>query len=226
MAKGRADTPMGSGRKDGKMNIALRRILWKLMLYVLLWAVPMAAQAAPTTFYIRAGATGNGSGTDWTNAYGSLPSTLQRGATYYIADGTYPGYTLDDPVSGMELITVKKATVADHGTSVGWSDSFGDGQAVFPSIMFSTSYYVFDGVTGGGPGNWDSGFGFEITSTPPNSCRDNGNLITFGPGASFVTVRHSHIHAGSQPLRWSGCQSPRKPAGSPRCNCTFGSPAS
>ena len=29
------------------------------------------------------------------------------------------------------VITIKKATVSDHGTPTGWSDTYGDGQAVF-----------------------------------------------------------------------------------------------
>src|SRR5688572_27675121 len=40
--------------------------------------------------FIRAGATGAANGNNWTDAWTSLPSSLVRGDTYYIADGTYP----------------------------------------------------------------------------------------------------------------------------------------
>src|SRR3989344_1794864 len=114
------------------------------------------------TFYIRDGATSS-SCTDWTNACDSLPGTLQRGATYYIADGSYGSYTFDDPVFGTQLITIKKATASDHGTNTGWSSSYGSGQAVFGGTLnFNTSYWVFDGQTGGGPGSWKTGHGFKI----------------------------------------------------------------
>jgi parallel beta-helix repeat protein len=58
--------------------------------------------------YVRAGAIGNGTGSDWTNAITQLPATLTRGYTYYIADGSYGSYTFDDAVSGTQVITLKK----------------------------------------------------------------------------------------------------------------------
>ena len=45
------------------------------------------AQAAGDYHYVRAGATGLNNGSDWNNAWTSLPATLVRGDTYYIADG-------------------------------------------------------------------------------------------------------------------------------------------
>ena len=71
------------------------------------------------TRYIRAGASGANNGTDWTNAYTSWP-TFVRGDVYYVADGTYSDLQCDTAVSGVQLITVKKAIEADHGTSTGW----------------------------------------------------------------------------------------------------------
>src|SRR5262245_7797716 len=80
------------------------------------------------TRYVRAGAAGANTGADWTNAYSVLPATLVRGDVYYLADGSYPGYIFDDASSGTTLITIKKATVNDHGTDTGWLASYGDGQ--------------------------------------------------------------------------------------------------
>lgn len=116
------------------------------------------------SYYIRDGATGT-TCSDWANACDSLPATLQRGAIYYIADGTYGNYTFDDPVSGASLITVKKATASDHGTNTGWSSSYGDGQAIFTgSFQVKTDYLVIDGAVGGGPSSWNSGHGFVFTT--------------------------------------------------------------
>jgi hypothetical protein len=148
---------------------------------------PVAGSAQGTMYYVRAGAGGNGS--DWNNAFSSLPSTLVRGATYYVADGSYGGYTFDDANSGTSLITVKKATASDHGTNTGWSAAYGDGQATFGGLTFLRGYYVFDGQTGGGPGNWESGFGFKV----------NGEISMqqfVDNGADRITLRHTEINVG------------------------------
>ena len=39
--------------------------------------------------YVREAAAGANDGTDWTNAYTTLPASLTRGDTYYVADGAY-----------------------------------------------------------------------------------------------------------------------------------------
>src|SRR5208282_6085151 len=76
----------------------------------------------------------------------SLPSSLQRSATYYVAAGSYPSHTFADADSGTSLITVKKATATDHGTSTGWQSSYGTGQAAFTApLQFSSDNYVVDG---------------------------------------------------------------------------------
>ena len=98
------------------------------------------------TFYVREGSSGNNDGSDWSNAFVQLPNVLVRGATYLVADGTYPTYSFNDPESGQEKITIKKATVADHGINTGWLDGYGDGQAVFGQLSFSNGYYDFDGA--------------------------------------------------------------------------------
>ena len=103
--------------------------------------------------FIRSGATGANNGNDWTNAWTNLPTTLVRGDTYYIADGTYASHTFNDNASGTNYIYLKKATVADHGTSTGWLDSYGDGQAIFPQLSFEPApsgnggYYDFNGYS-------------------------------------------------------------------------------
>lgn len=153
-------------------------------------AAPITADAANR--YVRQGASGNGSGSDWTNAYGSLPSTLVRGDTYYVADGSYGSHVFDD--SGTAVITIKKATEADHGTSVGWQSGYGDGQATFGDLRFTTGYYTIDGQRRN-EANWQDGaaYGFRIVGTiyssslnPGPSCADN------------LTVRYADI--GGSPI--------------------------
>ena len=119
--------------------------------------------SAATTHYVRDGG-GAGAGTSWGDTMDNLPSPLTRGDTYYIADGSYGDYSFDDAVSGTTLITVKKATVADHGTSTGWSDAYGDGVATWGTIQWLTDYYLFDGMTRDENDWWSqTAYGFRVT---------------------------------------------------------------
>ncbi|WP_157272387.1 hypothetical protein [Azohydromonas aeria] len=154
---------------------------------VLIAAGLMPAFASAANIYVRAGATGAGNGSDWANAYTALPSTLVRGNTYYVAAGSYAGRTFSTAASGTTPITIKKATVADHGTNTGWNDAYGTGQAQFTSgLRFTSPYWVIDGQTGGGQANnWMGAFGFKVTERG-----DANAILNFQSGGSFVTVRH------------------------------------
>src|SRR5262245_40996904 len=144
--------------------------------------------------YVRSGATGNGAGTDWANAYPSLPASLVRGDTYYIADGQYPGYTFDDAASGSLVISIIKATPGNHGTEAGWLASYGDGQASWGPINFNSSYWVFDGQVGSGTGANES-YGFKIFYSGSGRIV---KLIKFNNSPSYITVRHVDMaHAGA-----------------------------
>jgi hypothetical protein len=114
--------------------------------------------------YVRQYASGTGNGSDWTNAYQNLPGTLTRGDTYYVADGSYGAYVFNTPNSYATYITIKKATIIDHGTSTGWSDSYGDEQAVFTSLTLVTSYLIFDGAKRD-ESSWSTGssYGFRLS---------------------------------------------------------------
>ena len=144
---------------------------------------------AQNTYYVRQGATGSGNGSDWNNAYTTLPASLQRGATYYIANGNYGSYTFDDPVSGTAVITVKKATVTDHGTTTGWVDTYGGGSATWNYWVILTGYYVLDGATRNS--DWRTGYGFRIANTGAKNAVDIywGNTST----ARNVTIRYLEI---------------------------------
>lgn len=132
--------------------------------------------------YVREAAAGANNGTDWTNAYTDIPATLTRGDTYYFADGSYAsaGYDFDDAESGTTRITLRKATVADHGTSTGWSDAYGDGQAAFNApLVWYRGYYTMTGVTRNESDWFDStAYGFVVNHNGAEK-----NLVT-GRGAS------------------------------------------
>jgi hypothetical protein len=155
-----------------------------LCLAALCW---MTASAQAATYYVRSGATGSRSGTDWSNAYTQLPSQLERGSLYYVADGTYGSHNFNDGQSGNSRITVQKATVQSHGINTGWADSYGDGLAQFASLTFGTGFYTFDGATGGGPGSWESGFGFKVRTTDTGKSAN----VFFGSGVSEIAFRHT-----------------------------------
>lgn len=146
----------------------------------LLSAIPIAAQPV---FHVRSGATGSGSGTDWNNAFAKLPGTLKRGATYYIAAGSYPAPNFTDAESGTNLISILKATESAHGSDTGWTDDFARGVALFQgTTRFQTGYYRLDGMTGSGK----TGHGFELVCN-----RSYG--IVFGSVRS-ISVQHCNLH--------------------------------
>src|SRR6185437_16576993 len=82
--------------------------------------------------YIRAGASGSGSGADWTNAYTGFgtgagqvdPSAMSRGVTYWIAAGSYGKVAFRTPDSGTSVITLEGVTSGNHGPAADWSSSF------------------------------------------------------------------------------------------------------
>lgn len=144
--------------------------------------------------YIRVGATGDNDGTSWAHAWTSIPTSLERGHTYYVADGlSYAAYNFDDPTDGTKYITIKKATVSDHGNNTGWFDTYGDGAAKFVgTVNFNTSYYVFDGNTRSS--NWKSGYGFVIdrstgTSLPCIGIPGYGNSTN----ATNITIKNTEL---------------------------------
>jgi hypothetical protein len=152
--------------------------------------------AFATTHYVKAGATGSGSGTDWTNAYPSLPASLIRGDTYVVAGGSYGAHTFSDPTSGTTLITIRKASSASayqDNLVAGWNSTFETTQAAWSGGWILTqSYYRLDGITPGT--NWPtSKLGFSVTASnypiqigsaraAANLTFRNVEIYTVGPG--------------------------------------------
>jgi hypothetical protein len=144
------------------ISIARRGTL-SLVILALVSVFGTLTSSAQSKFFVRSGASGGNNGSDWNNAFASLPATLVRGATYYVADGTYPGYTFDDAANGTSWIFIKKATAATNSGDVGWSADYGDGVALFNgSLNFRSPYVDIDGVVGGGPTSWTTGHGIKI----------------------------------------------------------------
>ena len=160
------------------------------------------------TFYIRAGATGNGSGSDWSNACTDFTgscgvSSLVRGATYYVAAGTYAGVDFNTPESGSLGISILRATTNAHGTSTGWNNTF-DGPVTWGyqcdgCFGFSTSHWVFDGVTGPGSGNGGANlanYGFMMGQTSNCAAPENFYMeipTQHGAVTNLTDVTISHI---------------------------------
>lgn len=161
-----------------------------------------ASVQGQNSYCVRAGATGNGNGSDWSNAYPSLPATLQRGAIYFIATGTYGSYRFDDAASGTNLITIKRATATDHKTDVGWSPAFGVGQAVWNGpLHFDTSYWIFDGQTRN-DGDWFSAvdYGFKIFH---NNNEQQIRMGVLGTAVSYIQIRNTYLQAPNTGLSTS-----------------------
>jgi hypothetical protein len=163
---------------------------------LLMAAVTLTAGAAEAaTKYVRPGATGSNNGSDWTNAYTALPSSLTRGDVYYLADGSYGSRTFSDANSGTTVITIRKATETDHGTDTGWSSTYGDGQAIFSNWQIHTDYYVFDGQRRNG--DWYLGtisqYGIRVAGGGPVRL-DNGS----GTGGDNLTFRYIDIQGGGR----------------------------
>lgn len=158
--------------------------------FSLFLALAFTSRAA--TLCVGPVSSGNASGVDWNNKL-AWSSTLVRGNTYYLEDGNYSSKSLTVPTSGSSYIVIKKATVGDHGTSTGWIDSMGDGQAVFAyNILITSGFWIFDGVVGSG---WDpNSYGFTISQ--PANCAANQYFIEIGSGTQTISnLVIAHISA-------------------------------
>lgn len=165
-----------------------------LQLLLLMLCLGAGRAEAASVYCVRPGATGANTGADWTNAYSSLPATLVRGATYYLADGSYGSYTFDDAESGSSLITIKKATAADHGVDTGWQSSYGDGQAAWTRVVFARDYYVFDG-------NSTSGYGMSMTPST-----EEGIYIHAASSVDYITIKSVTINMNGADANTRGIQ--------------------
>lgn len=173
----------------------MNRIAAALLLVLLATAV----QAA--NVFIRDGA--SGSGADWSDALDDLPASLTRGNTYYIADGTYAGYTFDDDASGTTTITIKKCSASDHGTETGYVSTYCDGQANFSGqFAFTRPYYVINGAYRN-DSDWKStsSYGFRVQNFRASRL-DGGHSPSTECSADNITVQYTHV--GTSGTTFSG----------------------
>ena len=144
----------------------------------------------PATHYIRSGATGSGSGEDWTNAYTDWP-TFIRGDTYYLAGGTYGGDTWNVANDGSLKITIKKAYASDHGAAGDWDASYGTTQAyINGTIAVRTGYYVIDGQYRN-ENDWTEGTAYGIKMYRPSDSKFFETA--FGASSTASNIEISYI---------------------------------
>lgn len=185
---------MAMNRRSGTRRALGAHLLTLAALLLACGATPARQGAAPAVRCVRAGAQGDGSGADWDNALPQLPRALERGATYLVAAGRYPGHRFADPEAGESLITIRKATAADHGPAAGWRGDYATAPAVWGPLGFASSYYLFDGATGQGR----QGRGFEVFSSAGGL-----SLVGFENAARRVTIAHAELHFASRELPYS-----------------------
>jgi hypothetical protein len=168
----------------------------RILLIIAVMQLLICGANAANHFILPSGS-GSHSGADWSDACVGFsgacnPSSMVRGDTYYVGSGSYSAITFTTPESGSSLITIKGATTADHGTTVGWSSSYGvdagPAQLRYPLSVYK-GYVVFDGNTGTGTNG--SSYGFTITIPTCSNVSD----VNIGQGGTTIySVRLSHFY--------------------------------
>lgn len=157
--------------------------------------------------YCLAGASGSANGNDWTNAYttlAALKAGLNRGDTGYVGVGAYTSMDCDTPLSGTTRITIKKATVADHGTSTGWNDAFAAQATLTGGFGIDTGYWTIDGQVG----EFDPvanvvtvPFGFQITTgqgaTTVSIFECDGIIVRYVEGMGVTSLGDTNYTSGT-----------------------------
>jgi hypothetical protein len=147
--------------------------------------------------YVRpnAGTYGNGNGSDWTNAFSGMPddehsiwSQVGAGDTIYVAGGTYTtNWQIEAGGSSSARLSVLRATVAEHGTDVGWQSSF-DSQALLNAIDISVWDYNYITIDGAEP----EGLKIKLWESSSINSKTRGIYLTPGNdhSSSHITLRN------------------------------------
>lgn len=159
----------------------------------------LATARAQNIYYVRPGASGANNGSDWNNAFSSLPNpaALVRGATYYLAAGNYGAPNFTTPDSGTNTITILAATVASHGTNTGWNNAYapsGTNVVLFTAdVGINSDNWIFSGQSRGG---WTNGYNMKfLNATDGNGgCVDIGDAETIYSGLSFSYCEFEGTH--------------------------------
>jgi len=111
---------------------------------------------------------GSGGCSSWSDACDQIStalSSVSRGETIWVGDGTYSAFTANVAESSTTVITIKKATASEHGAETGWSSTYGDGQATLGRITVTTGFWTIDGATRD-EDDWQDGDSYGFKSTP------------------------------------------------------------
>jgi hypothetical protein len=198
----------------------MRRILVILVLLIgSILLLPTVVNAADQILYVRDcdgdSSCGTAAGTSWTNPYDQLSAaeaainrTANDDVYIYVADGTYTGVTIDAIAHGENMIYIKKATAADHGTDTGWDNAYGDGQAIIQhassstsliTIYLKTDYITIDGGALMGAANLVTSYGFRVKypgnfgSNPSAGSNIAGIMLQAARIATKVTIARTAI---------------------------------
>lgn len=178
---------------------------------VALFTYTPVSGGGPNDRYVRAGATGSNNGSNWTNAWTTLQAAtdsgqLVNGSTVWIAGGNYNKFNIETNGS-----TWKKATVASHGTSTGWSDSY-DTQVVISSTgnassaieIGRSSFTARSNITIDGQkrDSLTSGYGIVLRGTNYNGLNGDEDGINAVVGCSGLTVRYVEIGGASEATKF------------------------
>lgn len=181
----------------------MRSLLFNLIIFILLCPYLHAIDR-----HVRAEATGANNGTSWTDAWTSFPSSAQyeRGDTIYVAAGSYGTPSLNKTVSGTTTITILRATVTDHGSAIGWLDSYASGQAIFDQIAISTGYYIISGERRD-ENNWLDldAYGFRVnTPSSFSAASAYGIWVEYGKNSSisYVATDGSARTDAAKGMKW------------------------
>jgi hypothetical protein len=166
----------------------------KLLLITVIATLPLWADK-----YVRDGGTSSAC-TSWTDACDQATTAIgvaTRPETIWVADGTYNGFTFSKAESSTNLITLKKALAADHGTETGWVSTYGDGQASFTGgIVLTTGYLYIDGQQRN-ESDWSdaAAYGFKFSDFYTN-------YLSNGSVGNNLTVRYADV-GGTQSATFS-----------------------
>jgi hypothetical protein len=147
----------------------------------------LVANLHATTYFVRSGASGNG--TSWANAWGNVTSiswsSLNAGDTVCIAGGSYGTITTAKSGASGNPITIKRASASDTtcgSSTAGWSSSY-DAQVVLTGLTLSSNYVTVDG------NGMQNGFTMNL---PASMCSGGNNcsVLNFGASTTGVTLRY------------------------------------
>lgn len=174
-----------------------------LIIVSLLVLIVYSVDAQAADKYVRKGA--SGTGTSWSDAWGDFNNvswTGMSGSTLWIAAGSYTG---GFPAIGVANVTIKRATVASHGSDTGWSSAY-DGQVTdSPSsgtnfLIINSSNFTIDGAA------WNP-WKFRVVGVRGMNgmIQNNGADNTIIRGLEMDGMKESTPSGGPEDgLRWNG----------------------